>query len=308
MKFNPVFHKYLNCSNETEVFQYFQDTLKDSITLWNYFVNWDKVLNNFREIEVNLNLLNYLVGKEDIENELRLLITKYPNVVSVIPILLACRNLDFKILTSYISGEFDYKYFDFKIKSQVTEQEVNKIINFTTKTGVLELFRNKTIKSIPDYVLGIEVGLDTNGRKNRSGSTMETIVENILKNIQKQKNLLLMCQATADKIIKEWGIELKADKSSRRFDFAIKNNDNLFLIETNFYSGGGSKLKSTAGEYKTLFDFISSQGYKFIWITDGIGWKKAIRPLEETFNYTDYVLNLDMVSSGLLAEIIAQEL
>ena len=35
MKFNPIFQQYLNCGNEPEVFQHFQDTLTDSITLWN---------------------------------------------------------------------------------------------------------------------------------------------------------------------------------------------------------------------------------------------------------------------------------
>ncbi|MGF1486329.1 MAG: type II restriction endonuclease [Prochloraceae cyanobacterium] len=308
MKLNPVFQQYLNCSNEPEIFQYLQDTLTDSITLWDYFVNWDKVLNNYREIEINLNLLNYLVGKENIEEELRLLLNKYPNVVSVIPILLACRNSNFKILTSYIYGEFNYKFFDFQTKNKFTKQEIDSVIEFANETGVLKLFKNKVIKSIPDYVLGIEVGLDTNARKNRSGTTMEKIVENLLKKIKQQQNLSLISQATSEKIKKEWGIEVKVDKSSRRFDFAIKNNDILYLIETNFYSGAGSKLKSTAGEYKTVFDFISSQGHKFIWITDGLGWKKVIRPLEETFDRIDYLLNLKMASSGLLAAIISQKL
>lgn len=128
MKLNPIFQQYLNCSSETEVFQYLQDTLTDSITLWDYFVNWDKVLNNFREIEVNLNLLNYLIGKENIEEADRLLLNKYPNLVSVIPILLACRNSNLKILTSYIGGEFSYKMFDFQPKNKFTEREINYVI------------------------------------------------------------------------------------------------------------------------------------------------------------------------------------
>jgi len=117
-----------------------------------------------------------------------------------------------------------------------------------------------------------------------------------------------MPQATSPKIILEWGIHVEVDKSTRRFDFAIKNGNTLYLIETNFYGGGGSKLKATAGEYRALFDFISSQGHKFIWITDGLGWKSTLRPLEETFNYIDYILNLKMVSTGLLSEIIIQQL
>ncbi len=115
-------------------------------------------------------------------------------------------------------------------------------------------------------------------------------------------------QATSPKIKREWGIKVEVDKSTRRFDFAVRNEDTLYLIETNFYSGGGSKLKATAGEYRDLFNFVSSQGHRFIWITDGLGWKKTLRPLEETFNYIDYTLNLKMVSTGLLSELIVQKL
>jgi len=157
---------------------------------------------------------------------------------------------------------------------------------------------------IPDYVFGIEVGLDSNGRKNRGGTTMETIVESLLHPICLEKEIPFMVQATAPKIKDKWGVDIEVDKSSRRFDFAIKSKKTLYLIETNFYGGGGSKLKSTAGEYRTLFDYISSQGHQFIWVTDGLGWKKALRPLEETFNYIDYTLNLKMCSTGLLSAII----
>jgi type II restriction enzyme len=239
---------------------------------------------------------------------LRQILRKYPSVSCVIPILLACRNSDFKILTSYTEGQLTYESFKFNLKDKLNEQEIDDIIRFTFKTGLFDIFRNKTIKSVPDYVLGVEVGLDSNGRKNRSGITMEVIVENILKKICHNHNLSLITQATSTKINQKWGIEVKVDKSTRRFDFAVRNEDTLYLIETNFYGGGGSKLKSTAGEYKALFDFISSQNHKFIWITDGLGWKSTLRPLEETFLYIDYILNLKMIATGLLSEIITYKL
>lgn len=308
MKFHTVFQQYLGCSNTAAVFQYLRYTLTDSIALWDYFVDWRKVLKKFSDIEINLNLLNYLVGKDNIEEEFRKLLGKYPNVVNVIPILLACRTSNFKILTEYTSGNFTYKLFSFKPKNQLTEQEISDVLEFMKETGLLELFRNRKIKSIPDYVIGVEVGLDSNGRKNRGGTTMETIVESLLQQICKEHGLLLMPQATSPKIRREWGIHVEVDKSTRRFDFAVRNEDNLYLIETNFYGGGGSKLKATAGEYKALFDFISLQEHKFIWITDGLGWKSTLRPLEETFSYIDYTLNLKMVSTGLLSEIVVQKL
>lgn len=200
MRFNSIFQTYLNCSNETEVFQHFQSTVTDSITGWNYFVDWQKVLIKFNDVEIHLNTLNYLVGKNDIENEFSLLLQQYPQIISAIPILIACRTANFQILTDYTSGNFAYKSFNFKRKDSLSQLEIDDILEFTKNTGVLELFKNKNIKSIPDYVLGIEVGLDSNGRKNRGGTTMETILENLISTICQQNTFLFIPQATSQKI------------------------------------------------------------------------------------------------------------
>lgn len=304
-----IFPTYLNCANESEVFQYLTSDLTNSITLWDYFVNWRKVLYNYKQIETHLNLLNYLIGKTDIEAELRYLLTQYPDVICVIPALVASRKSKFEILTSYTLEDLDCKSFSFKQKERLSDREIDDVIEFVTETGLLELFTNRSIKSIPDYVIGIEVGLDSNARKNRSGTTMEKIVEAKLNLICQRNNLSSIKQATSSSIQQNWGIRVDVDKADRKFDFALRStNGYLYIIETNFYGGGGSKLKSTAGEYKDLHDFISRQSHRFIWITDGLGWKTALRPLEETFNSVDYILNLKMVSTGLLAQIIDREL
>ena len=234
MRYNMLFKEYLNCSNESEVFQYFKDTLTDSIAGWDYFVNWQKVLEQFRAIEIHLNTLNYLIGKEDIENEFRLLLQQSPQIIHVIPILIACRNSNFQILTDYRNNNFSYKSYSFKNKTQnkktLSSKDIDDIVEFTRNTGVLELFRNKTLKSIPDYVLGIEVGLDTNGRKNRGGNTMEMILESLITTICQENNFLFILQATSDKIKKQWNIDVEVDKSGRRFDFAVNNQNYLYLI------------------------------------------------------------------------------
>lgn len=308
MKFNSIFDEFLNCKTSPQVFNYLNQTLTNSISGWDYFVNWQKVITNFKEVELHLNTLNYLIGKSDIEAELRLILEQVPGVFNAIPILIACRSANFQILTNYIGGNFQYKKFNFDNKWILTFQEIDAAIEFIKEVGVLELFQNKTIKSIPDYVLGIEVGLDSNGRKNRGGDMMEIIAEEMIKTLCTANHFTYLKQATAEKIFKAWDIVVIADKASRRFDFAINNQGLLYLIEVNFYGGGGSKLKATAGEYKALFDFLSAQNHQFIWLTDGLGWKNSLKPLEETFNYTDYTLNLNMSSTGLLAEIIKRKL
>ncbi|MER3492172.1 MAG: hypothetical protein C4323_07460 [Mastigocladus sp. ERB_26_2] len=131
MKFHLIFKTYLDCSNYAEVFLYLKDTFTDSITLWHYFVNWQKVLKIFREIEIHLNTLNYLIGKDDIENEFCNLLRQYPNLICVVPILIACKTANFKILTDYTNGNLIYKIFNFKSKNFLDEEEINRILEFT---------------------------------------------------------------------------------------------------------------------------------------------------------------------------------
>lgn len=304
MKFSTIFKKKLNCNNSKEVFDYLVNNLNDSITYWDYFVNWNKVGGNIRDFEVDLNIFNYLIGKNNIEKELRYILKKHPQTIRLIPVLLACRENNFKILTDFTTGTLTYENFSFESRKELSDTEISKVIKFTNETGLLKLFQEKTIKNIVDYAIGVEVGLDSNGRKNRRGTAMEKIVETFIKSFCSSQRFVYMPQATSDKVKAEWEINLRVDKSSRRFDFGVYNNKTLYLIEANYYGGGGSKLKSTAGEYKSTHDFLTKQGHKFIWITDGIGWKTTSRPLEETFNHIDYLLNLKMLTNGLLEDII----
>jgi len=301
MNFTSIFKDRINCSDSSEVFNYLMSTLKDTITKWDYFVNWAKVFDNLKDVEIDLNILNYLIGKQNIEEEFKELLDKHPSIIRLIPILIACRENKFTILVDYDKDSFKYDTFDFGKPEKI---EKAKIVEFTKSTGFLELLQNKRIKNIVDYIIGVEVGLDSNGRKNRGGKSMETIVEFFIKEICYRIGLDYIKEASAKKVAQRWGLKLKVDKSSRRVDFAINNNNQLFLIETNFYGGGGSKLKSTAGEYNSMFDFWKSDGHEFIWITDGYGWNSTRLPLQETFNHIDYILNLDMISKGLLEDIV----
>ena len=303
MKYSPVFKKRIGCDDSEQVFLFLINNLKPTVTKWDYFVNWAKVFGNIKDIEIDLNTLNYLIGKENIEKEFALLLEKQPSIARLVPVLIACREEKFNILTDYSEKEFKYDIFDFGKSAKL---DISKVIEFAKSTGFLELLRAKRIKSIVDYVIGVEVGLDSNGRKNRSGESMEAIVEFFIKGICQRNQIEYIKEATAKKVKQEWGLTLEVDKSRRRVDFIVKNNSQLFLIETNFYSGTGSKLKSTAGEYKAMYDFWQRGGHEFIWITDGFGWAKTRLPLEETFEYTDYVLNLEMVSKGLLEDIITE--
>ncbi|HUW20429.1 MAG TPA: type II restriction endonuclease [Sedimentisphaerales bacterium] len=303
MRYSEIFQNRIGCSDSDQVFSYLMSTLKSTITSWDYFVNWTKVFYNVKDVEIDLNILNYLIGKENIEQEFAILLDKHPSIGRLVPVLIACREEKFHILKEYDRDRFIYETYDFGRDASI---EKSKMVEFAERCGFLHLLQTKRIKSIVDYVIGVEVGLDSNGRKNRGGTCMEGIVEFFIKDLCQRRNFDYIKQASPKNVFERWGLSLKVDKSSRRVDFAINNNGQLFLIETNFYGGGGSKLKSTAGEYKGMFDFWKADGHGFIWVTDGYGWQKTRLPLRETFNYTDYVLNLEMVAKALLEDIVAQ--
>ncbi len=262
--------KLNHVSTDDELFKLLSSSFKEKITQWDYFVNWKKVLQNIKPIEKELNLLNVLIGKENIREEIMALISEYPNVIKAFPLLLAIRQDSIDVLID--TKKFIYQKYNFK-KRNLTKQEISNLADFFINSGFADIIENKNIKNIVDYATGVEVGLESNGRKNRGGHLMEVLVENFVKETANNLNIKYIPQATGKKIKENWGIEIKVDKSSRIIDFAINNQGKLYFIETNFYGGGGSKLKSTAIEYVKMNEYWNAQGIKFIWVTDGAGWK-----------------------------------
>jgi len=310
MKYSAIFMKRLGCANSDEVFKYLLSNMKQTIKSWDFFVAWGKVMNKVESIEVVLNILNYLVGKKNIREEFKMLIGRYPEIAEVLPILLALREKSLKVLEPDENNVFNYKEYIFNRKKKYTAAEIEMFTEFAEKTGLLAMFEKKKIKNVVDYIIGVEVGLDTNARKNRSGTAMEMIAELFIKKICTENNYRYISQATARKIEEVLGYKVSIDKSERSFDFAIDNGFKLYLIETNYYGGGGSKLKSVAGEFTALFNYLKKETpeHGFIWITDGIGWRTTERPLRESFDKVDYILNLDMVQNGILEDVISQGL
>lgn len=289
-----------------KTFNTLKTTFQDSIFTWDYFTDFKKVKENICKVEKELNLLNYLIGKENIEDEFMALVREYPKVRAALPLLIAVRAdklREMPIISDMVSLVAENKS-DIFYGDTINEKG---LLIFFQNSGIKDILQNKNVKNLVDYCFGVEVGMDTNARKNRTGALMETIVGKYLDGFcQKHKSYEYTDQATKDKIKQKFGFEIKIDKNSRRFDFALydKAKNKLFLIEVNYYGGGGSKLKATAGEYQYLNDFLKAQGLTLIWITDGTGWLTALRPLEETFNHNDHVLNIEMLKNGLFEKIV----
>lgn len=290
---------------QAEHFNQFIETLNlKGILQYDYFVNWAKVLNNIEPIEKELNLLNTAVGKDDIEKVLFEIFKEYPKTIKAIPALLAIRDNSLDILidkTNYIHKNFNFK------KNDIEDSEITSLVDFVMQSGLGELIKNKQIKNLADYCTGVEVGLDSNGRKNRGGTQMEQLVESFVAIFCHENNLEYLAQANAKKIKEKWDIDLKVDKSSRIIDFVIfnKQSSQLYFIECNFYNGGGSKLKSTATEYIEMSRFWKDQNVEFIWVTDGKGWSNTQNPLKDYFERGNILINIDMLQNGYLEKIVS---
>lgn len=285
-------------------------TFEDSIASWRYYTDFDKVYSNVNKIKNELNLLNGLIGSKDIEADFKALITEYPNVLKVIPILIAKRE-NIIIIKDAVQ---DY-YFNFKEKNY----SLDEYTMFMRKTGIFDLLQNHLISSVFDYVTGVEVGLDSHGRKGRTGDAMEDLVESYLLKAGLVKDYNYFKEYTKTDIKKKWGIDLshieqklkgnnENKNAEKRFDFVVKTDKKLYVIETNFYSTQGSKLNETARSYKMIDSEIKSMyNVVFIWITDGKGWNSARHNLEETFNQMNNIYNIADMKNGIMEEIFNKQ-
>lgn len=268
-------------------------TLKSSISSYDYYVNFEKVFYNVEKIIIELNIMNSLIGKVDIENEFTLLVEKYPEVLKCVPILLAVRSHEIYAMDA--DGEFLYNF-------QKPNLTLEQYCIFMRKTGLFNLIKNKIVSNLVDYVLGIETGLDSNGRKNRGGHLMENVVESYIK---KFNNLVYYKEIRLSDFQNICGIDCSAisnnGKTEKRFDFIVKSNQKYFLIETNFYATSGSKLNETARSYKNLaIEARSIPNVEFVWITDGEGWNNARYNLLETFESMSHLYNINDLNNGAL--------
>ena len=274
-------------------------TFRSSICDYGYYVNFEKVYGNVDGIKVELNILNSLLGSKDIENDFEKLIAEYPQVLKCIPILLAVRGNEIYA----IDGDGEY-LFNFK-QMNYSVDEYKMVMR---KTGLFDLIANRIINNLVDYVTGVEVGLDSNGRKNRGGHLMENLVEDYLVKAGLVKGTDYFKEMYISDVEKRWNLDLSSisntGKTEKRFDFVVKKGNTVYGIETNFYTGGGSKLNETARSYKTIaVEAKGIKGFAFVWFTDGIGWKSAKHNLEETFDVLDNIYCISDLENGIMTKL-----
>ncbi|MGL4393081.1 MAG: type II restriction endonuclease [Fusobacteriaceae bacterium] len=285
-------------------FEEIMGSLKETIANYGYYVDFKKVSGNVKKFTNELNLLNGLIGSDDIETKFNELITEFPKIITALPILLAARD---KKITIY---DADYVVYNFE---EANIHEGNQY-EFLEKSGLIDLLRDRKITSFVDYVYGVEVGLDTNARKNRSGKIMESRVEKYLK----ESDCVYLAQATSAKVKKKWTTDILSqivyinnknrETKKKKFDFVAKTaNGNFLLIEVNYYGVSGSKPTSIAESYTKLGNKIKEfEGLNFIWITDGKGWDGSRNDFEEAYEQLEHVYTLKDLEDGIIPRLIAE--
>ncbi len=274
-------------------------TFRKSIATYSYYVDFQKVYQNIDSIKVELNILNSLVGSNKIEEDFCSLLSRYPETLQCIPLLLAVRANE--IYARDDDGAFAYNF-------TTRNLPIEQYALFMKKTGLFELLSKRLVSNLVDYVTGVESGLDSNGRKNRGGHLMEDLVESYIKKAGFEKNKSYFKEMYIHEITEMWGLNLSAisnsGKTEKRFDYVVKTPNMIYGIETNFYASGGSKLNETARSYKTLaLEADTIDGFIFVWFTDGYGWNSARHNLEETFDIMPNIYNINDMEKGIMNEV-----
>jgi len=280
-------------------FEEWLNKFRASISGYDYYVNYDKVVENVMKLRIELNILNSLIGSKNIKEDFADIVTRYPETLKCIPLLLAVRGTE--IYAQDEEGAFTYNFK--KMNYSVEQYE-----KFMEKTGLFDLLANHLVNNLIDYALGVETGLDSNGRKNRGGHQMENLVENYIQKAGFVSDVNYFKEMYLSDVEQKWNIDLSAlsndGKARKRFDFVVKTDNMIYAIETNFYTGGGSKLNETARSYKMLAQEADSvDGFTFVWFTDGIAWRSAKGNLRETFEVLETIYSIDDIEQGVMKKL-----
>lgn len=278
-------------------------TLRTTITQYEDITDLDKVVNKVQACEDKVMALKSCTDDVDYEailSKLTCLAQNSPEVFECIPYLLAVTDSKVTVYDARISGEREYNFSKIAIRLNPTKAAADAL-DFMCETNLIGVLRQ--ISNVHDFILGLEIGLDSNARKNRGGKLMESLVEDYLKEIPH------LTQAKYDDIMAQFNIDLTAlshgSNTVKCFDFVFAGERTLYVVETNFYNSPGSKLNECARSYIELQECCQNiQNLEFVWITDGLrGWIRSKNNLQEAFGIIPHLYNINDLECGILNEL-----
>lgn len=266
-------------------FDLFMSQLQETNLTLEFFCDFAKIAANVDDIRLSLCMLNSLIGTTNLRRSVETIWRHDRSAFQVLDILIAVRDGKKK---QYLNDEGHVDTLGNLFGS------VDGIVLYLQKTGLAKVLQEGRIKDLVDYVFGVETGLDTNARKNRSGDAMAHTVASLLR-----KNGVKFRQEVESK---EWPAVTRAlGVDKKRFDFVVDAGHTTYLIEVNFYSSGGSKLNEVARSYSEIAPRINAvAGFEFVWITDGVGWRSARNKLQEAYDTIPSLYNLTNIGEFIM--------
>lgn len=301
--------------NKNEIVKSFVSNLLDTNRGFSFYVDWSNA-ECYKPFIIELNAMNSLIKCEDFDRMFRELLVKLPSVVATFPLLFALSKserecvwagkADLKIVNSKLQHE-DGMAFSFNVKAlqkKLSSNEIGQYLFFVEQIGIKHLLLNLAEKSLIDYVIGVLVGLDSNGRKNRGGTAFEDACSPIISNICKPKGISIITQKQF-KVLREYGFDIDADIADRKADFILVKDTKVINIEVNFYSGAGSKPEEIIDSYINRQSELERNGIVFSLITDGKCWNNEDKnQLTKGFRHLHYLMNYNLAKNGMLQEMI----
>jgi len=294
-----VYRRVLNTPDTDAICRLFLETVLPTNRTHDFFVDWGKVAKNVERFKFEIAILDTICGSNHVEADLKEALRREPQITTVLPLIIAVRDMRLEVLEN-----LHIKRYDFGARERLSEEEINDTLDFCRKTGIVALFQSLRVRSLRDYLLGVEVGLDTNARKNRSGTWMERIVERqIVIDAQKHPEARIVRQRRFSSLADE-GLAIPRNLRNRMFDLAYLDGPCRINIETNFYVEAGSKPQEIIDSYIDRQRQLQEAGWHFILITDGKGWIGGENQLRRGVQDLDFVANLNFVRAGLVQAAI----
>lgn len=290
----------------------FEEHLLETNRGFNFYVDWNNVI-GLDCYTIELHALDSLIGrKEDFDYMFTTLLHRVPSVVKTFPFLFALSKAERESVTSgegylqVVGTEIDsedLQQYTFHAAESFTEEQVHSYLEFFEQMGLKHLFQNILERSTIDYVIGVLVGLDSNGRKNRGGIAFELACEPIIRDVCSHYEVEVITQKQF-KTLQKAGITIDEDIANRKADFILTKGTKCMNIEVNFYSGTGSKPEEIIDSYINRQADLHRNNIDFALITDGNCWRGTTNQLQKGFRHLNYLMNYKMLKNGVLEEII----
>ncbi|MHB8502910.1 MAG: DpnII family type II restriction endonuclease [Candidatus Acidiferrales bacterium] len=175
-----------------------------------------------------------------------------------------------------------------------SEHAAQLVADIVTEIGIERILKQKDLDSA---FFGVQVGLESNRRKSVGGKEFSRWCQRLL-----ESTCALLGSEYELKCEEE--IEYVDAMHDKTLDFVISHKGKTRIaVEVNFYTTSGSKPSEIKRAYETVNRELNQLGIELVWITDGAGYLKMKKALEEAFQKHANTYNYEMATKYLKEDI-----